>query len=79
MNTTSAMSLKFLQQLSEQQLPFSTSKQSDVDHIAILQAAHLIEATVPRMVGDQYVGSAIVTALTASGRAALAMAARDAP
>ena len=73
------MSLKFLQHLSEQPFPYSTSDQSDVDHIAILQAANLIEAKVPRMVGDQYVGSAIVTAITSSGRAALAMAARDAP
>lgn len=70
------MSMNFLSRLTAVGLPYETHDRSEIDHIVILQAALLVRADVPQLVGDAYDGCATVWEITPDGRAALALGAR---
>ncbi len=71
------MSLRYLKLLSTHDLPYTTAVQAEIEHIATLRSAQFITAVVPSMKFDQYLGSAVVTAITPTGRTVIAMSDRD--
>ncbi|KQP20565.1 hypothetical protein [Pseudorhodoferax sp. Leaf267] len=63
------MSLTLLKRLATSALPYRTTEQSEMLHIAVLRASKLVEADLPPMKDHLYVGEAVVYSITKNGRA----------
>lgn len=74
---------RLLDQLSRRQLPCEFTAAEDVDHVLALRSAMLIEAEMESAellrTGGYRIGRALVTAITADGRRALAKSLRSSP